>query len=178
MIHDRQGREAELALLGERARRLAAPVAIGDAPDALHILEFCVADELYGFEAHDVDDVQPLRDLTPLPGTRPFWRGLVNVRGRIVAVIDLRRFFDLPERGISDLHRILLLRNEDIEVGLLVDTVDGVASLDAAALQTSLPAMGGIDAAYVKGITHDRRVILDAQAILADPRILLDEEVS
>ena len=178
MIEDAQGRAAELALLRERARRLAAPVEDGEAAVVLHVLEFGVADERYAFEAHEVDDVQPLRDLTPLPGNRPFWRGLVNVRGRIVPVIDVRGFFGLPERGIDDLHRILLLRRDDMEVGLLADTVEGVVRIDAAGLRAPLSTFGQIDAAYIRGITDDRLVVLDAQAILADPRILLDEDVS
>lgn len=178
MTEEPRARAADTALLDERARRLAAPAARPEAEHPMQVLEFSVAEERYGFEAREIDDVQPLRDLTPLPGERAFWRGLVNVRGRIVPVIDLRRFFGLPERGISDLHRILMLRRDDLEVGLLVDAVDGVASIDAATLQASLPAMGEIDGAFIKGITADRRVILDAQAILADPRILLDEEVS
>ena len=178
MIEDAQGRAAELALLRERARRLAAPVESGEAAAAMLVLEFGVADERYAFEAHEVDDVQPLRDLTPLPGIRPFWRGLVNVRGRIVPVIDLRAFFGLPERGIDDLHRILLLRRDDLELGLLADTVEGVARIDAAVLRAPQSMFGRIDAAYIRGITDDRLVVLDAQAILADPRILLDEDFS
>ena len=93
-------------------------------------------------------------------------------------VIDVRGFFGLPERGIDDLHRILLLRREDFEVGLLADTVEGVVRIDGAGLRAPLATFGQIDAAYIKGITDDRLVVLDAQAILADPRILLDEDVS
>lgn len=168
----------EKALLAARARRLAAVEVPTDTVATGQVIGFSVADERYGFEAHEVDDVQPLHDLTPLPGVPAFWRGLVNLRGRVVPVIDLRRFFGLPEHGITDLHCILLLRHAELELGLLVDTVDGVTGEDLAALQPPLPGSGGIDAGYVRGITRDRRVILEARAILSDPRIVIDDDLS
>ena len=135
-------------------------------------------DERDALLAAQVSDVQPLRELTPLPGTPDFLRGLVNIRGRLVPVIDLKRFFGLPEPGITDLHRVLLLQKDGIEIGLLADTVEGVATVPASAIQPPLPTLAGIHADYVHGITAERLVVLDADAILDDQRIIIDEEVA
>lgn len=164
-------------ILRERARQLARPFKPATDTDSIEILEFGLASERYAVEARHVHDVQPLRELAPLPCTPSFLRGLVNVRGRLVPVIDLKRFFGLPEQGITDLHRVILLRTQDLEVGLLADTVEGVWLLDAQHIQSSLPTLTGIRQEFLRGVTAERLVVLDAAAILADPRIIVDEEV-
>src|SRR5690349_20244737 len=120
---------AARAILRDRARRLARAPDTPSADATVDVLEFGLASERYALLAGKVHDVQPLRDLTPLPCTPPFLRGLVNIRGRLVPVIDLKKFFGLPERGITDLHRVLLLRQGEVEIGLLADTIEGVFAL-------------------------------------------------
>jgi purine-binding chemotaxis protein CheW len=177
MTRGRDTQPDDARVLRERARRLAAPPPREHPRATVDVLEFGLADERYAIEAARIDDVQPLREITPLPCTPGFLRGLVNIRGRLVPVVDLKKFFGLPEQGITDLHRVLLLRTPDIELGLLADTVEGVHPVDIDAIQPSLPTLGGIDARYLRGITADRMVVLDAEAILADPRLIIDEDV-
>src|SRR4051794_13858537 len=93
-------------ILQARARALARrPEEAPAAGEMLEILEFTLASERYAVENRYVLEVAPLKELTPLPCTPPFVRGIVNVRGRILPVFDLKMFFDLPQKGISDLHR-------------------------------------------------------------------------
>jgi purine-binding chemotaxis protein CheW len=143
----------------------------------LELLEFRLASERYALETRHVQDVHPLRDLTPLPCTPAFVLGIVNVRGRILPVLDLKKFFDLPERGLTDLHRIILVRGNDLEFGLLADVIVGVHSAAADSLQPSLPTLTGIRAEYLKGIDKDRLVVLDMERIFADPKIIVHQEV-
>jgi purine-binding chemotaxis protein CheW len=124
-----------------------------------------------------VDEVHPLKDLTPLPCTPSFVVGIVNVRGRIVPVLDLKRFLDLPEKGLNDLHRIILVRGEGFEVGILADVVVGVRSIPRESLQSSLPTLAGVRSEFLKGVTAERMVVLDIARILADPRIIVHDEV-
>jgi purine-binding chemotaxis protein CheW len=164
-------------ILRERARRFASRAETADGSGSIEVLEFGLAGERYAIEAVHVDDVVPLRELTPLPCTPDFLRGVVNVRGRLVGVIDLKKFFGLPERGITDLHRVVLLRSADLEFGLLADTVEGVVSLELEAIQPPLPTLTGIRETYVRGVTFERVLFLDAEAILSDRRLVVDEEV-
>lgn len=165
-------------ILRERAKILAIPPRQAMAAGAmLELLEFKLASERYALETRHVQDVHPLRDLTPLPGTPAFVLGIVNVRGRILPVLDLKKFFDLPERGLTDLHRIILVRGHDLEFGLLADVIVGVSSVAADSLQPSLPTLTGIRAEYLKGIGADRLVVLAMERILADPKIIVHQEV-
>jgi purine-binding chemotaxis protein CheW len=166
------------AILRGRARELARVEAPASAAaDSLELVEFRLASERYALEMRHVHEVHVLRDLTPLPGTPAFVRGIVNLRGRIVPVFDLKRFFDLPEQGLTDLHRILVVRRGDVELGLLADIVTGVCTLARSRLQASLPTLSNIAADYLLGVSAERIVVLDLERILADPRIVVDDSV-
>ena len=165
-------------ILRARARALArVPESPPVAGAALELLEFSLAQERYAVESRFVREVCPLKELTPLPCTPPFLLGIVNVRGRILPVLDLKKFFDLPEKGLTDLHRIILIRGDGLELGLLADAITGVRSVSADSLQPSLPTLTGIREDYLKGVTAERLVVLDLARILADPKIVVHEEV-
>jgi len=165
-------------ILHARAQALArTPPHAPAAETLLEVLEFHLAQERYAVETRYVQEVQPLKELTPLPCTPPFVLGIVNVRGRILPVLDLKKFFDLPEKGLTDLHRIILVRGNDLELGLLADVVVGVRSISAESLQPSLPTLTGVRSDYLKGVTAERLVVLDLARILADPKIIVHEEV-
>ncbi|HSI38639.1 MAG TPA: chemotaxis protein CheW [Methylotenera sp.] len=168
----------ERQILRTRAQHLARPLQNGVLESAsLELLEFRLAQENYALETHYVSEVYPLKDLTPMPCTPPFLRGIVNVRGRIVPVIDIKKFFDLPDKGLSDLHRIILVRGNDLELGLLADIIVGVRTVPLDSLQPSLSTLTGIRSDYLKGVTAERLVVLDLDRILTDPRVIVHEEV-
>ncbi len=165
-------------ILRARAQALArTPPQAPAAETLLEVLEFHLAQERYAVEVRYVREVLPLKDLTPLPCTPSFVLGIVNVRGRILPVLDLKKFFDLPEKGLTDLHRIILVRDHELELGLLADVVVGVRSIPADSLQPSLPTLTGVRSGYLKGVTAGRLVVLDLARILADPKIIVHEEV-
>lgn len=165
-------------ILGERAKILA-----GGAEDKsergeyLEVAEFLLAHERYAIETRHIREVYSVTDLTPIPCTPPFVFGIINVRGEIVSVIDIKKFFDLPEKGITDLNKAIILQSKDIEIGILVDAVLGVRNIFITELEGGLPTLTGIREEYLKGITKERQVILDAEKLLSDRRIIVDEKV-
>lgn len=163
-------------ILRARAQALARIPPAPAAGTMLELLEFRLASERYALESRHVQEVQPLRELTPLPCAPPFFLGIVNVRGRILPVLDLKKFFDLPERGLTDLHRIILVRGHGVELGLLADVIVGVRSVAADSLQPSLPTLTGIRADYLKGVSEERLVVLDLDRLLSDPKIIVHED--
>jgi purine-binding chemotaxis protein CheW len=164
-------------VLHERARHYAAiPRAADAAGPSITVVEFGLAHERYALEMSYVCEIYPLDQLTPVPCTPAFLRGIINVRGRIVAVVDLKTFFELPDKGIADLHRVIIVQHGDVELGLLADYVAGTRAVPLQALQPALPTLTGIRAEYLKGITAERLVVLDAARILLDPKLIVDDE--
>lgn len=171
-----EGGRDSATILRDRARALAGPgqdTAL--AGPSLELLEFRLAQECYALETRHVDEVVAFKHLTTLPGTPPFLLGIVDVRGRVVPVMDIRRLFDLPDHGLTDLHRIILVRGRALEVGVLADAVTGLRHFPLAGLQTSLPTLAGIRSDYLMGVVDSRVAILDMDAILTDPRIIVNE---
>jgi purine-binding chemotaxis protein CheW len=165
------------SILRARAEELARTPPLAPAEAPLQLLEFMLAKERYAVETRHVLEVYPLRNITPIPSTQAFLAGVVNVRGRIVAVVDLKKFFDLPETGLTDLHRIVIVSGPDLELGLLADVSVGVLSVSPNALQPALPAMTAIGNEFLKGVTVDRLIVLDIDRLLSDPRIIVNEEM-
>ena len=169
---------AKAELLKARARDLARkPKEDGAAGAELEVVEFLLADERYGIASTFVREVYPLHELTPLPCTPPFVLGIINVRGQVLAVLDLRKFFDLPFRGITDLNKVIILEAHSTRMGVLADRIFGVRSVPLEQLQPSLPTLTGVRAEYLRGVTAERLIVLDADRILADEGLVVDERV-
>lgn len=145
--------------------------------ERIEIVEFLLADERYAIESKYIGEVYPLRNLTPLPCTPSHVLGVINLRGRILSVIDLRTFFDLPKRGLSDLNKVIVLHDGTMEFGILADVIIAAHSVLHSALLSSLPTLTEIRAEYLLGVTPERLVVLDGGKILADRHIVVHEEV-
>lgn len=143
----------------------------------LDVVEFLLAYEHYGIESSYVREVYPLRELTALPGTPPFVLGVTNVRGQILSVMDIKRFFDLPDKGLTDLNKIIIVRTEAMELGILADAILGMRVVAREELQSSLPTLTGIRAEYLRGVTKERLVVLDMDRMLSDNEIIVDQQV-
>jgi len=115
--------------------------------------------------------------LTPLPGTPVFVLGIINIRGEILSVIDIKKFFELPDKGLTDLNKVIVLQSENMLFGILADTIVGARQIPLTAIQPSLPTLTGIREEYLKGVTAERTVVLDAEKLLADEKITVQEQV-
>jgi purine-binding chemotaxis protein CheW len=142
----------------------------------LQVVEFLLASEHYGIDLAYIREIHALSELTPLPGTPAFVMGLANVRGQILSVIDIKKFFGLPEKGLTDLNKVIVVRTQQMELGILADVVLGVRAIGLSELQTSLPTLTGIRAEYLRGITKDPLVVLDVEKILSDEKIVVNHD--
>ncbi|HSV78113.1 MAG TPA: chemotaxis protein CheW [Ramlibacter sp.] len=163
------------AILRARARALAQPPAADPGP-VIELLEFRLGGARYGIASRCVSEVLPLAELTPVPCTPAFIAGVVNVRGRITAVIDIHRFLQMRVNGLADLHQVILLRGNGLEFGLLADVVLGVQPHPAAALEDAGPALPGTAAEGLLRLTPAGLALVDVDRLLADPRLLVNEE--
>ena len=169
--------EHKHAVLKARAIALAKePEKVDNENQFLEIISFRLASETYGIETKYIREVYPLKDFTPIPGTPSFVLGMANIRGRILSVIDLKKFFNLPEKGLGELNKIIIVRNEIMEFGILANSIIGTASLNINDLQTSLPALSEKRNVYIKALTNDRTALLDMEKILNDQDIVVNQD--
>ena len=170
--------EDKRKVLRERAKALARkPEEKTSAQEQVEVVEFLLAHERYALESSYVREVYPLKELTPLPCTPAFVLGIINVRGQILSIIDLKKFFELPEKGLTDLNKVIVVQREGMAFGILADVILGVRRIAPQNLQPSLPTLTGIRAEYLRGVMKDRLVFLDVEKILLDKNIIVQEEV-
>jgi purine-binding chemotaxis protein CheW len=168
------GAETVQSVLKARAKDLAKPVETRiSGAHLLEILEFTLGRERYAFASTFVREVFPLTEITPLPGLPAHVMGVVNVRGRILSVMDIRRLLDFPNVGLTNLNKAIILHNGEMELAVLADEVTGVYVIDLDEGQTTLPTLTGNREAFLQAVTRDRVVVLDAGKLLASSDLLV-----
>ncbi len=171
------GDDEKKRILRQRARALAAEPERRESREQLELVRFVLAGENYAFESRYVREVHPLRDYTPVPCTPAFVLGIVNVRGEILSIIDIRKFFGLREERLSDLNRVIVLSSGEMTIGILADAIVGIDTLPLQAIKSSPVTFTGLGREYLKGVTAEGIAILDAGKIISDKRIIVNEFV-
>lgn len=165
-------------VLRSRAKTLARePERDGEAEEYLEILAFLLAHETYAIETAFIREVYPLTELTPLPCTPDYISGIINIRGQILTILDMKKFFDLPEKGITNLNRVIVVQQEDMALGILADEIIGIRNIPKSGLNPPLPTIPGIHAGYIKGIDGEGLILLDMERFLNDRQLIVHEEV-
>lgn len=163
-------------LMDDRARTLAkVPDESPDSSEILEVITFPLGAEQYALETRFVREVYRAGDITPLPGSPSFVIGLTNLRGEVLAVLDLRQFFEVEKTDESEHPQIVVLGRDRVEFGILVDDVYEVSTLR---LEDILDAPGSVSGAardYLRGVTKGALSVLDGEALLADERLYVDE---
>lgn len=164
-------------VLRERAHLLARE-SVGEASsqETIEFVEFKLADERYGIESRFIREVLPLREFTPVPCTPSFVFGIVNVRGQIISVIDLKKIFQLQEIHIGERDKLIVLDDGEMVFGIQADVIAGVRTIAAREIQSSLPTLTGVRQEYLKGVTPDRIIVLDGCKLLTSKHMIVHEE--
>jgi purine-binding chemotaxis protein CheW len=165
-------------LLRLRAEELAAPPVHAPDDEQLEIIEFLLAGERYGVATALVREVCPLLELTPVPCTPGYVLGIIDVRGEFISVIDIKRFFDLAEQGLSDLNKVIVLAAGGMAFGILADAIVAVRSIARADLQAPLPTLTAVRGEYLLGVTGEHLALIDAEKLLDDRSLIVNEVVA
>lgn len=144
----------------------------------MELLTFSLSTETYGIESTLVREAYPLEAFTPLPGVPSHILGLIHIRRQIMPVVDLKKFLNLPDSGLGELNKVLILQNEEMEFGILADVVYGIQTVDLEDINATPPTVSGIGEAYLTGVTKEGLIILNASKLLGDQKMVIEEEVS
>jgi purine-binding chemotaxis protein CheW len=134
------------------------------------LVVFQLGAELYGVEIARVHEIIRLQSVTKVPRAPAFVEGVINLRGKVIPVVDLRRRFGLPTVDHTRASRIVVVELGDQVVGIVVDGVSEVLRVNTTTVEPPSPVVAGIDSEYLHGIAKlsDRLVILlDLDRILA-----------
>jgi len=141
-------------------------------------LTFKLADEEYGLEILKVREIIGMMAITSLPRTPMFVRGVINLRGKVIPVIDLRKKFDLAGADDTDLTCIIVVdvtaQNAVIQIGILVDSVSEVLDIRGEDIEGA-PSFGtNIDTAFILGMAKAKgsvKILLNIEKVLSSAEL-------
>jgi purine-binding chemotaxis protein CheW len=181
-----------------RAAELAQLPSDEDEGEHIRLLLIQLGREVYGVDAQYVFNVKPAELITYVPRVPEWVAGVVNLRGRIFSVVDLRRFFGLPAAEIKkeddseygeSVDHLVVVETPDMEIALLVDDVLTVEPVPVNRIQDTSGTVRGLRPEYVRGVVTyggegadvgengSMVVVLDLLALLADERLIVHEEI-
>lgn len=158
----------EKQLLRIRAKELAIKEESSTSDDSTgrEMLEFILADEHYAIETSYVAEALNIQDLTPIPGTPAYLEGLMNVRGRIIPVVNLKKFFSLREEGIIASTKAVIMKDDAYEVAFLTDHILPTRWLTDKSIRPIPSNLHGIGAEHLHGVTQEAIIIIDGNSLI------------
>jgi purine-binding chemotaxis protein CheW len=137
----------------------------------LQLVVFDVGCERFGVSIDKVREIIPMQQVTQIPRAPSFVRGVIDLRGLVIPVIDLRERFAMPRGGEGDDKRIIVVEMAGQMVGCTVDEVSEVLTIAAASVEPAPAVTTSAESAYLLGVArHDGRLV-----VLLDLDRLLDE---
>ncbi|MGC8838483.1 MAG: chemotaxis protein CheW [Anaerolineae bacterium] len=141
----------------------------GQEEGRLQLVLFLVAGATMAVPVAQVEYVERLETLTPVPGAPPFLRGVASLRGQVVPIVDLAERLGLGHRPLGPRARVLVVREEEQVVGMAVDDVQRVVYVQEDAVQPPPPVVARVSARFLAGVARlqdDVVLVLNLQQVL------------
>lgn len=130
--------------------------------ELIQLVTFSIGDEEFGVDILKVQEIIRMLDITRVPRAPQFVEGVINLRGKVIPIIDLRRRFGLATRKHDKDTRIIVIEINKMVVGFVVDSVSEVLRIPANTVEPPPPVVSGLDSEYINGVgkLQDRLLIL------------------
>lgn len=138
------------------------------------VIVFQIDNEEYAVDVQQVGSIEKIEPITRVPETARFVKGVINLRGVVIPIIDLRIRFGMEEMAYTDTSRIIIVYVDDMEVGLVVDSANDVIDIQEETIEAAPEVVGSVKVDYVEGVVkHNERlfILLDLQKVLTTVEI-------
>lgn len=110
--------------------------------------------EKYGIDIMDIEEILRMMDITKVPKAPSFVEGIINIRGKVIPIVDLRKKMALPANEYTNATRIIVVNLKGKQVGFIVDQVDEVLRVDSSLVDRAPAASTSVDNSYIKGVAR------------------------
>ncbi|MBG0776442.1 MAG: chemotaxis protein CheW [Desulfovibrionaceae bacterium] len=126
------------------------------------LVTFSIGDEEFGVDILKVQEIIRTMEITKVPRAPEFVEGVINLRGKVIPIIDLRMRFGLTTREHDKHTRIIVIEINNMIVGFVVDSVSEVLRIPASTIEPPPPVVSGLESEYISGVgkLEDRLLIL------------------
>jgi len=138
----------------------------------IKFIVFQLLNKEYAIPVHQVQGIEKVEHITRVPRTEKFVKGVINLRGVITPIIDLRSRFNLEEESYSESTRVIIVGFNDLEVGFIVDSANDVIDIPTSSIEPTPEVVGVEEAEYIKGVAKVGKRLL----ILIDLEMILSTE--
>ena len=141
-------------------------------------LTFCLGDEVYAIDILKVQEIQGYGGVTRIAHAPEFVKGVVNLRGTIVPIIDLRARFGVGSLTYDEFTIMIILNLETRVVGIVVDSVSDVLRLTDEEVRPAPSFSASVDTRYIRGLAdvdESMVIVLDIDGLMADPSMALED---
>ncbi len=129
--------------------------------EEMQLVVFSLGREEFAVEVTQVREIMRMEEITRMPKSPHFVEGIINLRGQIIAVVELAKRLNLETGERSDDTRIIVVEAEDIKVGMIVDSVSEVLRVEAEEVEPSPTLATDISSAFLQGVVKkDNRLII------------------
>ncbi|WP_184662767.1 chemotaxis protein CheW [Texcoconibacillus texcoconensis] len=140
----------------------------------MKVIVFQLKNEEYGVAVEQVRSIERVQHITRVPRTPDFVKGVINLRGVVTPIIDLRSRFNIEEVDYSDSSRVIIVSVGEMDVGLIVDNANDVIDIPANAIEPPPEVVGGLEAEYLRGVAKlEKRLLI----LLNLDKVLNPEEI-
>ena len=175
-VSHRLSPEQAQVVMDLRAQALAqAPDRAADTSQTRDFVVWTVGDVRFAIETRFVREVHRTDKITQLPDSPEFLRGVTNLRGEILAVFDLHALLDVDSTNNMETAKVLILGTDRVEFGILADEVREVIALGPGQVLDPTHTIDQVEFRCLAGVTHDAMLVLDGDALLRDPRLVIDQ---
>jgi purine-binding chemotaxis protein CheW len=137
-------------------------------------LTFRIGKESYGIEIRHVTEIVVMQDITEVPDMPDFITGVINLRGKVISVMDVRRRFGLEPREFDERTCIIVVDINEMSIGLIVDTVNEVLNIPQDQIDPPPRTHSGIKSNYIQGmgkVDNQVKILLDVEKILYEEEL-------
>ncbi len=130
--------------------------------ELIQLVTFSIGEEEFGVDILKVQEIIRTMEITKVPRAPLFVEGVINLRGKVIPIIDLRSKFGLQTREHDQHTRIIVIEINDMIVGFVVDSVSEVLRIPASTVEPPPPVVSGLESEYINGVgkLEDRLLIL------------------
>ena len=122
------------------------------AAETDQMISFSIGEEDYGVDIQEVKEVIRIREITQLPKAPTFVKGVINLRGDVIPIIDLREKFGLEQQDYTDVTRVIVVEVDGKSIGMVVDRVSNVIKIPQDEIEPPPPLVGDLSGEYLRGI--------------------------
>lgn len=137
--------------------------------DIKKVIVFELSNKEYAIEIDVVQGIERVMAITRVPRTPSYVKGVINLRGVITPVIDLRERFDHERKEMDDESRVIIVSLESYDVGLIVDAANDIIDIPIRSIESQPEVVGGVESDFIAGIAKIEQrllVILDLATVL------------